>query len=254
MTDCEHCSETFEDEAGYLRHLDDAHPDEMGPIERRKLDEIGGRGGDGLPTPLLVGALAVGALLLAIVLYTLTFNGGDNLGAAPDPPGHELGPAGTDQVQQPSDVGSVHSHGEISMNVDGQEIDFRQPEFQHPRDIYAFHFEEGESRWHGHASGVTLEFALEATAFGVTNDSLAYDGVVYREGSNASAPDGWEVVTDATVVYRVNGEPVDPETYVLQDGDTITVKVQSPESANDGTNGTTTNGTTNGTTTAYVVA
>ncbi|WP_227132113.1 hypothetical protein [Halorubellus salinus] len=246
MTDCEHCSETFEDEAAYLRHLGDEHPGEMGPIERRRLDELGG-GESGPSTPLLVAGIAVGALLLAVILYTLTIGGGGSasaselgeLGPAPNPPGHQLGPAGSDEVYRPYSIGSAHEHGPISVNVDGQQIDFRRPEFQHPREMRAFHFEAGERRWHVHATGVTVEYALEATAFGVTNTSFAYDGVVYRRGSNAQGPDGWTVVTNATVVYEVNGEPVAPETYVLQDGDSVSVRVEAP--AGGSTNGTTTN-------------
>lgn len=243
MTDCEHCSESFEDDAAYLRHLDAEHPEEMGRIERRRLEELGG-GDGGTPLPLLVGGIAVGALLLAIVIYTLTTGGSGaegelgELGPAPDPDAHELGPPGQDEVYRPYRIGSSHEHGGISVTVDGNSIDFRQPEFQHPREMRAFHFERGEPRWHAHAEGITLEYALEATAFGVTNDSFAYDGVVYREGSNDSAPDGWTVVTDAEVVYVVNGQEVAPETYVLQDGDEITVRVEAP---NGGSNGTTTN-------------
>lgn len=245
MKDCEHCSASFEDEAAYLRHLDDEHPDEMGPIERRRFDELGGGGDGGVSTPLIVAGIALGALVLAVILYTLTTGGsGSDLGAlgpAPNPPGHQLGPPGEDEVYRPYSIGSVHGHGQISVNVDGQEIDFRRPEFQHPREMRAFHFEAGERRWHSHARGVTLEYALEATAFGVTNTSFAYDGVVYRRGSNAQAPDGWEVVTGATVVYEVNGEPVAPETYLLEDGDRITVRVEAPDDGS--TNGTTTNAT-----------
>ena len=241
MTDCEHCSASFEDEAAYLRHLDDEHPGEMGPIERRKLDELGG--GDGGPSmPLLVGGIAVVALLLAVVLYTLTTGGSGagsdlgELGPAPNPPGHQLGSAGEDEAYRPYSVGSVHEHGPIDVTVAGESIDFRRAEFQHPREMRAFHFEGGERRYHIHARGVTLEYALEATAFGVTNTSFAYDGVVYREGSNAGAPDGWEVVTGATIVYEVNGQAVAPETYLLEDGDEITVRVEPP--GNESTNAT----------------
>jgi hypothetical protein len=241
VTDCEHCSESFEDDAAYLQHLDDEHPGEIGPIERRRLDELGG-GGGGASTSLLVGAIAVGALLLAVVLYTLTTGGsGANsdlgeLGPAPDPDAHELGPSGEDEVYRPYSVGSVHEHGPIEVTVAGESIDFRQPEFQHPREMNAFHFEAGERRYHVHAEGVTLEYALEATAFGVTNTSFSYDGVVYREGSNAQAPDGWAVVTDTTVVYEVNGEVVAPETYLLEDDDSVTVRVEAP--GNETTNAT----------------
>lgn len=243
MTDCEHCSETFEDERAYLKHLGAEHADELGPIERRRVDEVTETGG-GPSMPLLVGGIAVGGLLLAVVLYTLTLGGGgSDLGAAPNPPGHQLGPAGDDETIQPRQIGSVHGHGQISVNVAGEEIDFRRPEFQHPREMRAFHFEAGERRYHLHAQRISLEYALEATAFGVTRTSFAYDGVLYRTGSNASAPDDWEVVTDATIVYEVNGEVVDPETYVLQDGDTVTVRVQPPASAASTGNATTTNAT-----------
>ena len=241
MTDCEHCSESFEDEAAYLRHLDDEHPGEMGRIERRRLDELGGSDG-GPSMPLLVGGIAVVALLLAVVLYTLTTGGsGANsdlgeLGPAPNPPGHQLGPPADDEAYRPYGVGSAHEHGPIDVTVAGESIDFRQPEFQHPREMQAFHFEAGERRYHVHAKGVTLEYALEATAFGVTNTSFSYDGVVYREGSNAQAPDGWEVVTGATIVYEVNGEAVAPETYLLEDGDQVSVRVEAP--GNESTNAT----------------
>jgi len=242
VTDCEHCSASFEDDAAYLRHLDDEHPGEMGPIERRRLDELGGNGDGGLSTGLLVGGIAVVALLLAVVLYTLTMGGSGassdlgELGPAPDPDAHELGPPGENEVYRPYGVGSAHEHGPIDVTVAGESIDFRQPEFQHPREMQAFHFEAGERRYHVHAKGVTLEYALEATAFGVTNTSFAYDGVVYREGSNAQAPDDWEVVTGATIVYEVNGEEVPPETYLLEDGDEITVRVEAP--GNESTNAT----------------
>jgi hypothetical protein len=246
VTDCEHCSETFPDEPAYLRHLGDEHPEEMGPIERRRLEELGGSSG-GPSMPLLVGGIAVGALLLAVILYTLTVGGGGGgngtslgeLGPAPSPPGHALGPAGEDEVYRPYQLGGVHEHGPISVTVDGSSINFRRAEFQHPREMRAFHFEGGERRWHAHAEGVTLEYALESTAFGVANSSFAYDGVIYREGSNARAPDDWEVVTGATIVYEVNGKPVDPQTYVLQGGDNITVRVVAP--GRDSTNATSTN-------------
>jgi hypothetical protein len=210
VTDCDHCEETVDDDAAYLRHMDAEHPDEMGRIERRRLEELGGSGG-GTPTAAIVGVLAVLALLVAVVFYTLTVGSGGSgdelgeLGPAPQPPGYEgLQAVNQDEVYQPYQIGAAHEHGSITVEVEGETMDFRQPEFQHPQSMRAFHFEAGESRWHVHANGVTLEYALEATAFGVTNTSFAYDGVIYRRGGDTSAPDGWEVVTDATVVYRVN--------------------------------------------------
>ena len=61
MTDCEYCGESFADDEAYLRHLGDEHPEEMGPIERRRLEALGGDG-DGPTKPLVFAAIAVGAL------------------------------------------------------------------------------------------------------------------------------------------------------------------------------------------------
>jgi len=226
MPDCDYCDDSFADESAYLDHLKSDHRGELGAIDRRRIDadDDDDEGRD-------LALYAVGILGVALITGVLTYivvsgalgGGGDGelgeQGAAPNPPGFDLGPAGEDQVYQPTDVGTVHYHGEISVAVDGQELDFRQSQFQHPRDSPAFHFEAGEARWHGHANSVTLEYALEATAFGVTENTFYYDGTLY---------DGSEDGT--TVRYEVNGEEVDPETYVLEENDYIEVVVSNGSS------------------------
>jgi len=220
MPDCDYCDDSFADESAYLDHLEADHRGELGAIDRRRIDadEDDDEGRDlALYAVGIIGvALIAGLLTYIVVSGALGGGGGDGelgqQGAAPNPPGFDLGPAGEDEVYQPYDVGTVHYHGEISVAVDGQELDFRQSKFQHPRDSPAFHFEAGEARWHGHANGVTLEYGLETTAFGVTENTFYYDGTLY---------DGSEDGT--TVRYEVNGEEVDPETYVLEENDYIEV-------------------------------
>jgi len=221
MPDCDYCDDSFADESAYLDHLEADHRGELGAIDRRRIDadadDEEGRDLALYAVGILGVALIAGLLTYIVISGALGEGGGGDgelgqQGAAPNPPGFDLGPAGEDQVYQPTDVGAVHYHGEISVTVAGQELDFRQSRFQHPGAIPAFHFENGEARWHGHANGVTLEYALEATAFGVTENTFYYDGTLY---------DGSEDGT--TVRYEVNGEEVDPETYVLEENDYIEV-------------------------------
>ncbi|WP_256391464.1 hypothetical protein [Natronoarchaeum rubrum] len=229
MPDCDYCDASFSDESAYLDHLEADHRGELGAIDRRRIDADDGdeEGRDlALYAVGIVGVALIAGLLTYVVVSGALGGGGDGdlgeQGAAPNPPGFDLGPAGDDQVYEPYDQATVHYHGEISVTVDGQAIDFTRAAFQHPRASPAFHFERGEARWHGHASGVTLEYGLETTAFGVTEDTFYYDGTLY---------DGSEDGT--TVRYEVNGESVDPETYVLEENDYIEVVV-TDESASGG--------------------
>ena len=223
MPDCDYCDESFPDESSYLEHLETAHRGELGPIDRRRVGVDDGDESDGSNLALYAVGFGIVALLGALVAYVLVTGVlGDDLGEEgppPDPPGFDLGPPGEDEVHQPYDLHSTHYHGEITVIVDGERIDFRQPEYQHPRTFPAFHFEQGQPQWHGHAEGITLEYALEATAFGVTDDAFYYDGSHY-DASEAGA----------SVTYEVNGESVDPETYVLESDDEIRVVAQRNES------------------------
>lgn len=79
-------------------------------------------------------------------------------------------------------------------------------------------FRDGDRAWFTGQSDTTVAAALAAEDVELTAESLAYDGTTY----DASA-DG------TTVEVRVNGEPVDPTEYTLQDGDDVWVYVSTPE-------------------------
>jgi hypothetical protein len=193
MPDCGYCDESFDDEAAYHDHLRAVHADELGPIDRRRI--AAGSGG-GLPT----GPLALGLVLLisaAVVGYVIFLPGGG--GASGD---------------GPRNLGSVHYHGTMEVVIDGQQVDFSRSEYQLQTD--AFHYEANDgTRWHVHAQDVTLAWALESLGIGVTTDTVTFDGRTYDDAD-----------PDTTVSVTVDGEPVTPSTYVLQEGDAVRIVVQ----------------------------
>ena len=198
MPDCNYCGESFGDEEVYLQHLYEAHEEsELSRIDRRRVaSEIDDSGG-GFPTgPVILVGLVL--FTLAITVYVAFFLGGGNGSAAAD------GLTGAIQ-QTPTGVGSVHEHGPIDVTIDGQELDFSRGEFQNPRENPAFHFEGGNGDiWHVHAQGVTLEYAMSTLGIRANETAVAYDGAVYRDSD-----------PNTSVTITVNGEPVDPQTYVL---------------------------------------
>lgn len=194
MPDCGYCAASFEDEATYLDHLRSEHAGELGPIDQRRVatDSSGG-----LPT----GPLAIGAIVLAaavVVGYVIFLPGGGGGGA-----------------DGPRNVGSVHFHGTLEMVIDGRHVDFSQPEYQHPREQPAFHFEGGDgTTWHGHAEGVTLAYAMGTLDIGVTESTVTFQGTTYDDAD-----------PDTSVRITVNGEAVVPSEYVLQEGDSVRIVV-----------------------------
>nr|WP_303648778.1 MoaD/ThiS family protein [Haloarchaeobius litoreus] len=109
----------------------------------------------------------------------------------------------------------------MTVTIDGRTLDFSQPQYQVSQtgERY-FHYENGDgSRWHVHGDGVTLEYALEALDIEAASDALAFDGTVYRTSEGD------------TVRFVVNGQPVDPTTYELQQGDQVEVVATSNSSA-----------------------
>ena len=195
MAECEHCGASFDDEEAYVRHLRDEHADDLGPIESRRVAELesGGGGRDAVVYGVGLGALALGGLLA----YLLFFSGG-------------AGTTGTNGGGGPTDVGSVHYHGGINVTIGGQQLDFSRQRFQLQDN--AFHFERGNGeRWHVHAKHVTLAYAMQTLGIDVTNGTVAYDGTTYGDDPNES------------VAVTVNGEPVTPSEYVLQQGDRVRI-------------------------------
>ncbi|PSP74804.1 hypothetical protein BRC86_04780 [Halobacteriales archaeon QS_3_64_16] len=216
MVECRYCGREFEDDSAHREHLRDSHTEELGPIDRRRLDA---EGSERSRTPIylagIVLVLALGVMAGAgYVLLDGGRSGSGSAGSASGGGGAATGPGNVNAVAQtPTGVGSVHTHGTIEMRVTGQQVDFSQSQYQLQAD--AFHFENSEgSRWHVHAQGVTLEYAMSTLDIGVTNDSVTYEGETYRGGPNT------------TVTVRVNGSPVQPSEYVLQEGDQIRIIVE----------------------------
>jgi sulfur carrier protein ThiS len=195
MPECDYCDRSFDDEAGYHEHLRNEHAQELGPIDQRRVATDDGAGG--LPT----GPLALGLVLLiaAGVVGYLVFLPGSGGGSSEG---------------EPTDLGAVHYHGTMEVVIDGQRVDFSRSQYQLQAD--AFHFEANEGRrWHAHARGVTLAWAMESLGIPVTAETVTFEGRTYDDSD-----------PDTTVTIRVNGEPVTPSSYVLQRGDRVRIVVE----------------------------
>jgi len=190
MPECDYCGATHDGEGAHLDHLESEHYDELGPIDKRRVDDRG----SGFDVP--VGPIAIGVVLVAaagILGYVVFVAGG----------GSNVGP-----------VQSDHYHGTMEMTVLGNDVDFSQSQYQ-VRDN-RFHFEDRNGqRWHAHATGVTFGYAMNALGFDVSTDpnTLVYRGDTYTDG------EGYEVVLE------VNGNSVGTD-YVLKQDDDIRVVVR----------------------------
>jgi hypothetical protein len=193
MHDCPHCSASFENEADSLAHVRDNHPAEFGAVDRRRLEQLSGDDEGGISrTALLLSGLALAVVgIVAFVTFGLGGSGGG-------------GGGGVAAAQTPTAVGSTHYHGTMEVVVLGDRVDFSQDQYQLRAN--AFHFEAGEGRvWHGHARGVTLEWAMSSLGIEVTETTVTFQGTTYRDADEEYA-----------VSVTVNGESVDPATYVLR--------------------------------------
>ena len=192
MPECDYCGASHDSEDAHLSHLKEEHYGDLGPIDKRRVDDA--TGGSDIP----FGPIAVGVVLLAaaaVVGYVVFVVGGSG--------GSNVGP-----------VGSAHYHGTIEMTVLGEVVDFSQSQYQLRDD--RFHFEEGNGEtWHAHATGVTFGYAMNALGFDVSTDpkAIRYQGETYADGDKVE------------VIFEVNGESVGPD-YVLKGGDHIRVVVR----------------------------
>lgn len=215
MPDCDYCDETFEEEDPYLDHLAAEHADELGAIDRRRVDtRTAERGRRTLPL------LAAGALAVLLVVGLLA---GSYL---------ILGGSGSDDGVQAdrTPYGSQHVHGTMSVTIGGEAFDFaNDPDLINQNGN--FHFHGGSDLWHAHAEGVTLEYALATLGIEVNagGERLTYEGTTYNDSAAG---------TEITIT--VDGEPVDPATYVLRgvgpedraaqgDGDDVRVVVETAD-------------------------
>jgi len=192
MPECDYCDASIEGEEAYLDHLQSEHYDELGPIDKRRVDDA--NEGSGLP----VGPIAIGVVLLAafgIVGYVVFVAGGSG--------GANIGPAG-----------SAHYHGTINVTITGTTFDFSESQWKQPQENPRFHFEgASDDRWHAHATGVTLKYGMSTIGIGIEEDAVIFQEEEYVDG------EGYEVV------IQVNGNDVSPN-YVLKGGDHIRIVVR----------------------------
>lgn len=196
MPDCDYCGASLDDEDAYLAHLEEDHYDELGSIDQRRVDERHD-GDDGIAVaPLALGGVVIVAA--ALVAYVIFFTGGGG---------------GASDIGEP---GSAHYHGDIRMIVLGDEVDFSQQQYQ--LQDQRFHFEDESAtspyRWHAHATGVTLEYAMNTLGITVTDDSVTFQGEEYADGEGYA------------VTVAVNGNDVTPSDYVLEEGDSVRIIVE----------------------------
>lgn len=112
-----------------------------------------------------------------------------------------------------------HPHGQLDVTVDGEPVDFTKEKYVLASDRFHFHGDENASRWHGHSLNLTVAYAVSTfPGMNMTADSLTYNGTTYRSNGTGTAVD-----------VTVNGQPVDPESYVLKDGDSVRVDVGQTE-------------------------
>jgi hypothetical protein len=202
MPECRYCDSSFEDDDAYAAHLESEHEDELGPIDRRRLGvgtESTDDESDGNAGVIVLGAL----LLFAVGLVGLI------VAMSPGSGSPTTVPAG----QQPTALGSVHYHGAMEMVVRGERVDFSRSQYQ--LQLNAFHFEGGgATRWHGHARDVTLTYAMRSLGMNITDSTVTYQGTTYRDSDS-----------NTSVSITVNGEPVTPSRYALQEGDEVRIAV-----------------------------
>lgn len=188
MPDCDYCSESFDSEDDYLKHLKTEHEGELGRIDQRRVASVSED--SGIPKgPIMLGIIVLA--VVAIVGYVLFLAGSDSASG------------------EPTALGSVHEHGTMEITIDGEQLDLTAQEFVERDD--AFHFHAGQSRpiWHTHAQEVTLQYALDTLGIEVDDEGavLSYDGETYRDDDPGT-----------TIEITANGEPATPGDHVLSGG------------------------------------
>lgn len=192
MSECDYCGESVADEDAYLGHLADEHEGELSRIDQRRVADHAGSD-DGIDSAT-VGLAGLGVVMLLAAGLT----------------GYLVVTGGNSASDQPSQVGSVHEHGQISVTIEGESLDLLASEFRLADN--AFHTEGSEQisgdsyLWHKHAQDVTLQYALGTFGIEVNGagTELTYDGTTY----DADDP-------GTTVEITVDGESVAPGEFEL---------------------------------------
>lgn len=213
MEHCQYCEASFDDEEAYLEHLHAAHDtEELGRIDRRRVEEFASEGWDLPVGPLIIGGLVV---LTALVIAYVSF--GVNAGGSTVAAG--------DVARTPTDVGSADAeYGTINLSIDGEAIDFSKDRYRTGDQAFAFAADDGDVWW-TEAENVTLEYALATVSIEVTETSVRSPNRRFQDTDPGTE-----------VRVRVDGEPVDPSTYVLagapsrdraDEGDHVNISVRT---------------------------
>ncbi|HMB50062.1 MAG TPA: hypothetical protein VKM69_05325 [Natronoarchaeum rubrum] len=125
--------------------------------------------------------------------------------------GHNHDHENGDDSADGTNSSSASASGRMTAVVAGTEL---SPQ---PSDDAAIQFAEGGETWRLDESGVTVASALsQAYGIDVTADAVTRDGTTYRDGDGGTS-----------VHVRVNGEPVDPTSHELSDGDQVWLTVET---------------------------
>jgi hypothetical protein len=124
MVECEYCGDAFETEEAHLEHLGAEHPDELGPIDQRRVAGAGSSSDEGFPLTGLLGGAAV-LVLVVVAIWFLFLSGGSG--------GPDAAPTGIEDDPLPdrgdeewiSQVESAESEG-IQHVEQGSKIDYAQ--------------------------------------------------------------------------------------------------------------------------------
>lgn len=117
----------------------------------------------------------------------------------------------------------VDAQGTIEIVVDGKPINLTADRFQAehaPDHSRSFHLHESDELWYMEGTErVTLTEALDALP------SIAFE--VAPERSVLRIDDSSYDTETHEIAFSIDGQPVDPETYTLRDGDTIRVTIHT---------------------------
>lgn len=133
-----------------------------------------------------------------------------------DPPAENGGSGGDGGAD------GVQASGQIEIVVDGEPVDLSADRYQaeNADESLAFHLHEGDDTWYmegdhrvtaGAAIGHLPHFAYERVD---GNDVIAHDDASYDESDPGTE-----------ITFLVDGDPVDPTSYRLEDGDSLRVEI-----------------------------
>jgi sulfur carrier protein ThiS len=102
------------------------------------------------------------------------------------------------------------------MTIDGERMSFSSSQYTGAQD---FHFHGSGPRWHMHPNPperLTLAEAMQRLGIELGENSVTVEGQTYDASDSGTS-----------LTVRVNGEPVTPSAYELQESDHVRITVQT---------------------------